>query len=68
MAAYQKEGMVAAEINAILFLNLPNGIERYLGDTLSPLVGTNYPVALRCVVSLPWDCEYRETVIYRAIF
>ena len=39
----------------ILFAYQRNGVERYLGNTLNPLVGSNYPVATPKQVNLPWN-------------
>ena len=39
----------------IAFQYQRNGIEKYLGETLRPLVGSDYPIAIRRNVNLPWD-------------
>ena len=39
----------------ILYLYLRNSVERYLGETLKPLVGSDYPVAMKRYVKLPWE-------------
>ena len=51
---YNTKGLMVSW-TPIEFLYLRNRIERYLGDTLKPLVGTNYPLAMRRQVNLPWD-------------
>ena len=39
----------------ILVMYQQKGVERYLGDTLDPLVGEDFPRVLPIAVNLPWD-------------
>lgn len=39
----------------IIFQYQRNRVERYLGNTLNPLVGRNFPWVYPLAVNLPWD-------------